>query len=117
MLHGVRDVDVVLEELRRQPLVDRVLLGQLERDAHQVQAEHPHPAGGVGLLEHRAARAGLAAVDDRDVVEAEEAALEDVVALAVDLVDPPGEVDQQLVEAALEEIAVGRRPLRMRSML
>ena len=42
----------------------------------------------------------LAAVDDGDVVQAEEAALEDVVALAVDLVDPPGEVDQQLVEAA-----------------
>ena len=49
----------------------------------------------------------LAAVDDGDVVEAEEAALEDVVALAVDLVHPPGEVDQQLVEALLQELAVG----------
>ena len=37
----------------------------------------------------------------------EEPALEDVVALAVDLVDPPGEVDQQLVEALLQEGAVG----------
>ena len=59
----------------------------------------------------------LAAVDDGDVVEAEEAALEDVVALAVDLVDPPGEVDQQLVEAALEEVAVGACRCGCRSML
>ena len=55
----------------------------------------------------RAVGAALAAVDDGDVVQPEEAALEDVVPLAVDLVDPPGEVDQQLVEAALEEVAVG----------
>ena len=101
------DVDVVLEELGRQPLVDAVLLGQLQGDAHQVQAEHPHPAGRVGLLEHDAVGAAFAAVDDGDVVEPEEAALEDVVALAVDLVDPPGEVDQQLVEALLQEVAVG----------
>ncbi len=49
----------------------------------------------------------LAAVDDGDVVEAEEAAFEDVDALAVDLVHPPREVDQQLVKALLEELAVG----------
>ena len=54
VLHRVRDVDVVLEELRRHPLVDRVVLRELERDPHQVEAEHPHPAGRVGLLEHRA---------------------------------------------------------------
>ena len=52
----------------------------------------------------------LAAVDDGDVVEAEEAALEDVVALAVHPVHPPGEVDEQLVEAALEEGPVGLCP-------
>ena len=38
------------------------------------------------------------AVDRADVVEAEEAALEHVVALGVLAVDPPGEVEQQLVE-------------------
>jgi hypothetical protein len=66
-----------------------------------------HPAGRVGLLEHRAAPARLAAVDHRDVVEAEEPTLEHVVAVAVDLVDPAREVDQELVEAALEPLAVG----------
>ena len=43
------------------------------------------------------------AVEDADVVEAEEAALEDVVAELVLAVDPPVEVEQQLVEDALEE--------------
>ncbi len=66
-----------------------------------------HPARRVRLLENRASRQLLRSVEQRDVVEPEKAALEDVVALAVDLVDPPGEVDQQLVEAALEERAIG----------
>src|SRR5262249_22697053 len=38
--------------------------------------------------------------------EAEEAAFKDVAAFAVDLVDPPGEVDEQFVETALEELAI-----------
>ena len=59
VLHGGGDVDVVLEELDRQPLVDAVLLRQLQGDAHQVQAEHPHPAGGVGLFEHDAVGAAF----------------------------------------------------------
>ena len=46
------------------------------------------------------------AVEGADVVETEETALEDVVALGVLAVHPPGEVDQQLVEDPLEEIDV-----------
>ena len=100
VLHRAADVDEVLEELRRHRLVGAVVVRQLQGDAHHVEAEQAHPAGRVGLLEDRAVRQPLAAVDDGDVVEAEEAAFEDVVPLAVDLVDPPREVDQQLVEAA-----------------
>ena len=46
------------------------------------------------------------AVEHADVVEPEEAALEDVVAFGVLAVHPPREVDQQLLEHALEELAV-----------
>ena len=46
------------------------------------------------------------AVDRADVVEPEEAAAEDVVAVGVLAVEPPGEVDQQLLEDPLEELAV-----------
>ena len=49
-LHRRADVDVMLEEFRRQPFVHRVLFGQLDGNAHEVQTEHAHPAGGVRLL-------------------------------------------------------------------
>src|SRR5262249_51662489 len=58
-------------------------------------------------------------VDRADVVKAEEAALEQVVALSVLPVDPPVEVDHQLVEdpaddvdvaAAVDREHLGRRP-------
>src|SRR5205085_5516873 len=75
----------------------------LKRDAHQVQTEHAHPAGGVRLFEPRAVRQRRAAINDRDVIKTEKAALEDVVAFAVHLVDPPSEVDHQLVETLFEE--------------
>ena len=98
VLHRRADVRVVLEELRREALVCLVFLREFERDAHEVEAEHSHPAGRVGLLQPSAEGQGLTSVNHRDVVESEEAALEDVVALAVNLVHPPGEVDEELVE-------------------
>src|SRR5947209_6375656 len=80
---------------------------QLERDREHIQAEHAHPGGAVGLLEVAAGGQGRAAVEYADVVEAQEAALEDIAALGVLAVDPPGEVEEQLVEDALEELTVG----------
>ena len=56
VLHRRADVCVVLEELRREALVRLVLFREFERDAHEVEAEHPHPAGRVGLFEARAKR-------------------------------------------------------------
>ena len=72
--------------------------GQLDGDLQHVLAEEGHPGGAVGLLQVAAGGQRSAAVEDADVVEAEEAALEDVLAEAVLAVDPPGEVQQQLVE-------------------
>ena len=51
-------------------------------------------------------RFGLAAVENADVVQAEEATLKGVAALGVLAVDPPGEVEQQLVEDLLQEVDV-----------
>src|SRR6185295_19462692 len=47
-----------------------------------------------------------AAVEHADVVEAEEPALEDVVAGAILAVHPPREVEQQLLEGALQPVGV-----------
>ena len=41
----------VLEELRREVLVGRVVLGEQQRDLEQVLAVHRHPGRAVGLLE------------------------------------------------------------------
>ena len=101
VVHGVGDVDEVLEELGGDVLVRRVFPGQLQRDGQHVQAVHAHPGGAVGLLDVPAGRQRGRAVEHADVVEAEEAALEDVLALGVLAVDPPREVQQQLVEDAL----------------
>jgi hypothetical protein len=54
-------------------------------------------------VEFSAVGQGVGAIEDPDVVEPEEAAAEDVAAFDVLSVDPPGEVQQQLLEAAFEE--------------
>src|SRR3954470_13624720 len=47
-----------------------------------------------------------AAVEDPDVIQAEEPPLEDVLPGAVLAIDPPGEVHEQLLETALEPLLV-----------
>src|SRR5207247_3976182 len=90
-----------------QVLVDAVFGRQLQGDAHEVEAVHRYPTRAVGLVDVAAGgELHRAAVEDADVVQPEKAALEDVQALAVLAVDPPGEVEQQLVKDALEEGAV-----------
>ena len=108
---GVGDVDEVLEELRRDVLVGRLFGGEFERHGEHQQAVGSHPRGAVGLVQPAAVGQGVGAVEDTDVVEAEEAAAEDVASLDVLAVDPPGEVEQQLLEAAFEEeqVAVALR--------
>jgi hypothetical protein len=86
--------------------VDGVVDGQLDGDLQHVLAVQRHPRGAVGLVEVAAGGQRGAAVEDADVVEAEEAALEDVVAVGVLAVDPPGEVLHQLLEGVLQEGAV-----------
>ena len=80
--------------------------GELTRELQHVLAEEGHPRRAVRLLQVAAGGKRGAAVEDADVVEAEEAPLEDVLAEPVLAVHPPGEVQQQLVERRLEEIDV-----------
>ncbi len=97
----------MLGELQGHRVVDRVVLGQSQRDAQHAQAVERHPCGAVGLFQP-AAGWQLRAVDRAHVVQAQESALEDVVALGVHAVDPPGEVHQQLLEDLLQEVVVLR---------
>src|SRR5262249_48253853 len=64
---------------------------------------HRHPACAVGLADEAACRQRLAAVEDSDVVEAQKTALKEVATVDVLAVHPPGEVEHQLVEDALQK--------------
>src|SRR5262249_8469001 len=110
VVHGVSDLNEVLEELGRDALVRRILPRQLERDGEHVQAEHPHPARTVRLLDVASGWQGSRPIEHADVVEPQEASLEDVHALGVFPIHPPREVQEELVERALEEFSI--RPTR-----
>ena len=79
---------------------------ELDRKLQHVLAEEGHPRRAVRLLEVAAGGQRGAAIEDADVVQAEEAALEHVLAEAVLAVDPPGEVQHELVEDRLQEVDV-----------
>ena len=102
-IHRGGDPEEPHEELHDEVLVGRVALGEGERQLQHVLAVQRHPRRAVGLLEAAAGGQGRAAVEHADVVEAEEAALEHAAAARVLAVDPPGEVEQQLVERLAQE--------------
>jgi hypothetical protein len=104
--HRLRDVEEMLEEFGRDVLIDVVVLGQREGDAHQIERVHRHPGRAVRLIDVAAGRQRRASVEDADIVESQESPLEDVTAFGVLAVDPPGEVQHQLVEDRLEKDAV-----------
>ena len=97
-VHGRGDIGEVLGELDDHVLVGGVVGGEFHGEFQHVLAEEGHPGRAVRLLQVAAGGERGAAVEDADVVEAEEAPLEDVLAEAVLAVHPPGEVQQQLVE-------------------
>ena len=101
-----RDPLEVRDELQRHVAVRGVVPRQLDGDLQHPLAVEGHPGRAVRLLERPAARQRRRAVEDPDVVEPEEAALEEVAAVDVLAVDPPGEVRQQPLEDAREELAV-----------
>ena len=114
-VHGVGDPHEVLDELEGDLLVHRVVLGQDQRHLQHALAVERHPRRPVRLLQRAARRQLRAAVEDADVVEAEEAAGEHVLAGGILPVHPPVEVQHQPLERPLQEPEVGpaERPLHL----
>ena len=108
-VQGGADAGEMLQELQYQilPWLLLRLAGPVQhgRDRAQRQRVGAHPAGGIGLFQG-VAGGQVGTVDRADVVQAEEAALEHVVAVGVLPVHPPGEVDQQLGEDPGQETEV-----------
>ncbi len=105
-VHGGGDPQKMLVELEGQVQEGRIVDGQLRRNLEHALAVEGHPGRAVGLLERPAGGQGRAAIEDADVVEAEEASLEDVEPAWILPVHPPGEVDDELLEDLLQEIEV-----------
>ena len=106
LLHRLRDEREVLEELHDQVGGRPARPVEHRRDGGHRERVRRHPPGRVRLLEH-VPLGEMRAVDRPDVVEAEEATLEDVRAVRVEAVHPPREVDEELVEDAAQEVDVG----------
>ena len=111
MIHRVGDLNEVLKKFRRHVLVGEVdagvaVLRQFERHAQHRAAVESHPRRAVGLAERAAIGQRLRAIEDADVVEAEESTGEKILAGGILAIDPPREIQQQLLEDALEETAV-----------
>ena len=104
-MHGIDDQHEMLDELDLDVGPPVVLLGQDPGHLQEGQRVERHPARAVGLLEPSPG-GEVGPVDGADVVQAEEAAGEEVVALRVHPVDPPREVHQQLGQQAAEEVVV-----------
>ena len=106
VVHRGRDSQEVFEKFGRDIFVDVIFHRELERDAHQIEGKHSHPAGAVALLEMAAVRKRFVTVEYPDVVEPEKSTLEDIVALGVLAIHPPGEGDQHFVENRLQKCAI-----------
>ena len=113
LVHGGANPQEVLGKLEHEVVVAGVMGRELDRDLEHVLAEHRHPGGAVGLLEVAAGGQLGAAVEDANVVEAEEAPLEHALPQAVLAIHPPREVDEELAECALEELDVPLAALRL----
>src|SRR5688572_21944294 len=89
-------MEEVLEELGRDVLVNFVVPGQFERNAHKIQRIHRHPTGAIRLIDESAGRQRCTAVEHANIVQAQEAALENVPALRVLAIHPPGKIQHEL---------------------
>ncbi len=101
VVHGATDIDEMFEEFAGHVFIGPIVPRKLQRNRQHVEAIHAHPAGGVRLFDVAAGRQGCAPVEHPDIVEPEEASLEDVLSIGVFAIDPPGKVQEELVEDAL----------------
>ncbi|QKK20455.1 hypothetical protein FFM53_029135 (plasmid) [Rhizobium indicum] len=104
--HGGSDGKKVLEELCRQILIHRTFQRQFDRHCHQVQCVHCHPGGPVRLIDGASIRHLLGPVERANIVQAEETSPEQVPFAIIPAIDPPCEVQAELVQHALEKIEV-----------
>ena len=100
------DPDRVLEERRDQVVVGRVVLATAPSPSRSIDRQYAYIQAVASDCSSRPGDRQVRPVEGAQVVEPEEAAREQVVALVVLAVQPPREVHQQLVEDPLQELRV-----------
>src|SRR6202021_3582015 len=98
VVHRMGNFLQVVEKFSSDVFVGRIFLRQFERDGQHVEAIHAHPTSAIGLFEMAAGRERRRAIENSNIVETEKSALEDVHAVGIFPIDPPGEVKQKLVK-------------------
>ena len=101
----MRDKDEVLPEFTGEIFVRRVSFGEQKCGGEHAFRIGGHPACAIGLAQ-KISRGQLFPIEDADVVHAEKSALKYILAGDVFAIDPPGEVQQQLLEDSLDECIV-----------
>src|SRR5215471_13434435 len=96
----------MLEEFRRHVFVNRIGLRQFKRHRKHRQAIESHPGCAVGLLQESASWQRFRTIEHANVVESQETTREKIIAFCVLAIDPPSEVEQQLLEYAFEKRGV-----------
>src|SRR5271165_2848967 len=77
-VQGTRDEEKVVDKPHGQVFEGRVVCGDLDSNLKHVLAEERHPSRAVRLLQMAPSRERRCAVEDADVVQAEETTLEDI---------------------------------------
>jgi len=106
MGHRFGDIKKMLEKFGGNVFINTVMQRQFQSDSHQVKAIHRHPAGGVGLINVAAGWQWRAAVEYANIIQPQKATLKDVVVVVILAIDPPGEIDDQLVHDSLQKIQI-----------
>ena len=94
MVDSIGDVEKMLKELGGHILIGRLGAGQLQGNGQHVETVHAHPRRAISLIDVPTGGQRRTAVKDADVVQPEKTTLENIVAVVVLAVDPPGKVQQ-----------------------
>src|SRR5215831_5761798 len=106
-IHRVGDPNEVFIETVSQSLIDRVVLGKDNGELTHDLAIQSDPCGTIGLFDNSAGGQVGAAIKHANVVQAEKSSGEDIAPLRVFAVYPPGEIEQQALEALFQKLDVG----------
>ena len=108
MIYGVDDLNEMFEKLGRHVFVSQinmraVTFSQFERHAQHGAAIKRHPGRAISLPKAATVGQRLGAIEHADIVQPQEPAGEQVFAVEVLAIDPPGEVQEQFLKDPLEK--------------